>query len=87
MEKLRTIITDDEPLALDLLEALLRDHPLIDLVGRCRSGAEVLAAVDDRPVDLLFLDIDMPELDGLEVVRRIRSKTPPMCSMRPARPR
>ena len=67
---LRTLIADDEPLALDLLDVLLRDHPLIEIVARCASGQAVLDRLADTTLDLLVLDIEMPGVTGIEVARR-----------------
>lgn len=75
---LRTIIADDEPLALDLLEALLSEHEVIEIVARCASGAEALAALREGGADLMVLDIDMPGLGGLDVVSRLDPDNPPM---------
>ena len=69
--KLRTLIADDEPLALDLLEKLLADHPLIELAGRCGSGEAVVRALEGTRIDLLFLDVEMPGLSGIEVARAL----------------
>jgi two-component system LytT family response regulator len=68
---LRTIIVDDEPLARDLLQALLAEHEDIEVVAQCRDGEEAIGCLQAKPVDLLFLDVQMPEMSGFEVVKRI----------------
>jgi two-component system, LytTR family, response regulator len=68
---LKTLIVDDEPLACDLLGLLLADHENIEVVAKCRNGQEALAYVQSRPVDLLFLDVQMPEMGGFDVVERL----------------
>lgn len=65
------LIVDDEPLALDLLEVYVKRTPFLHLMGRCGSAVEVLQMLKDHPVDLIFLDIQMPELTGLELSRII----------------
>lgn len=68
---LNCLIVDDEPLALDLLENYVRRTPFLNLQGRCGSALEVLQLLKEKVVDLVFLDIQMPELSGLELSRMI----------------
>jgi two-component system LytT family response regulator len=68
---LRAVIVDDEPLARDLLSLLLADHKDIEIVARCQNGREAIAYLQSQPVDLLFLDVQMPKLDGFDVVERV----------------
>jgi two-component system, LytTR family, response regulator len=68
---LQTVIVDDEPLALDLLKLLLADHKDIEVVARCQNGQEAIAWLQSKPVDLLFLDVQMPELGGFDVVEQV----------------
>ena len=77
-EPLRVLIVDDEPLALDYMETLLASVPDVQLVGRCRSGREALAELQKQVVDLMFLDIQMPGLNGLDVVKRCQSDVMPV---------
>jgi two-component system LytT family response regulator len=75
---LKTAIVDDEPLALDLLKILLAGHNDILVIAECRNGAEAVSILQSKPVDLLFLDVQMPELGGFDVVERIGlHKLPP----------
>jgi two-component system LytT family response regulator len=69
--KLRTIIADDEPLARKLLRDLLSADASIEVTAECRNGSELVSLLKSEPVDLLFLDIEMPGGSGLEVVELI----------------
>jgi two-component system LytT family response regulator len=66
---IRALIVDDEPLARRGIRQLLETCVDVDVVGECRNGREALVAFDTLTPDLVFLDVQMPELDGLEVVR------------------
>lgn len=63
---LNCYIIDDEPLAIRLLESYVDKTPFLRLQGSCTNAVTALADLSERPVDLLFLDIQMPELNGLE---------------------
>jgi len=69
--KLRVIIADDEPLARERLRYLLSADEEIYVAGECRNGKEVVAAIRDGRIDVLFLDIQMPGKGGFEVIERI----------------
>lgn len=66
--KIRTLIVDDEPLARERLHALLEAEPDIEIVGECADGVQALATIRSAQPDLVFLDIQMPELDGFGVI-------------------
>jgi two-component system LytT family response regulator len=68
---IRTIVVDDEPLARQRLRKLLKGHPDIDLIAECANGPEAIAAISEHAPDLLFLDVEMPEVDGFEVLRAV----------------
>ena len=68
---LRALIVDDEPLARDLLGLLLADHEDIQVVARCQNGREAISYLQSEPVDLLFLDVQMPNIDGFDVVEQV----------------
>ncbi len=76
--KLKTIIADDEPLARDLLAAILSEMPEIELINKVAHGQAVIDAVLEQDIDLLFLDIQMPEMNGFEVVKAIQNDIMPM---------
>jgi two-component system, LytTR family, response regulator len=68
---IRTIVADDEPLARNKLRILLDAEAGIEVVAECRNGAETIAAVRSHKPDLLFLDIQMPDADGFEVLNSL----------------
>jgi two-component system LytT family response regulator len=68
--KWNVLVADDEPAARRGVRQLLATFPEFAVVGECRDGREVLAALDKLKPDVLFLDIQMPEIDGFEVIRR-----------------
>jgi len=67
-----TLLADDEQLALDELQYLLRDFPEIEVVGTASNGLRAVKMAEDLEPDLMFLDVQMPGLDGMSVIRRIR---------------
>lgn len=74
MRKLQCIIADDEPIARQILENYIEDTPQLELVTSCKNAFEVLEVLQERPVDILFLDINMPKLSGLSLLKTISSK-------------
>ncbi len=68
--KWNVLIVDDEPAARRGVRQLLAAFPEFSVAGECRNGAEVLAALDISAPDVVFLDIQMPGIDGFEVIRR-----------------
>jgi two-component system, LytTR family, response regulator len=74
--KIRTLIVDDEPLARSNLAVLLRLDPEIEIIGECGSGAEALAKIRTDKPDLLFLDVQMPECDGFDVLEMLGNNLP-----------
>ncbi len=73
--KLNCAIVDDEPLALGLLESYVDKTPFLELAGKYSSAVQAMKELPGKHVDLLFLDIQMPELNGLEFSRMIDSST------------
>jgi two-component system LytT family response regulator len=72
---MRVIIVDDEHLARALLREHLAAHPDIEIVGECANGFEAVKAITELQPDLVFLDIQMPKLDGFEVAELAGSRT------------
>jgi len=75
--KIRTLIVDDEPLARSNLAVLLRLDPDIEIVSECGSGTEALTQIRSAKPDLLFLDVQMPECDGFDVLELLGGDLPP----------
>lgn len=69
--RLRCLVVDDEPLARRILEAYIAEHPLLVLAGSCGNGMDALAALQSTPVDVMFLDINMPRLSGLDLLQAL----------------
>jgi two-component system, LytTR family, response regulator len=76
--KTRTLIVDDEQLARERLRQLLENQPEIELVGECADGEEAVVAIHEKRPDLIFLDIQMPELDGFGVLDAIQTDPGPV---------
>lgn len=74
--KLRTLIVDDEPLARERLKSLLKKDREIELVGEAGNGTDAVEAVRRLVPDLVFLDVQMPELDGFGVVESLGTNLP-----------
>lgn len=68
-------IIDDEPLALDLLESYVQKTPFLKLTGKYSSALTAMHDLENQPVDVIFLDIQMPELDGLEFSQLVTPQT------------
>jgi len=72
----RVLVVDDEPLARANLCVLLRKDPTIEIVGECTSGMEALAEIRDKRPALVFLDVQMPECDGFDVLELLGAAPP-----------
>lgn len=71
---MRCIAIDDEPLALDLLEDNISKIPYLQLVATCENALEAMKVLESQAVDLIFLDIQMPGLTGLQFIQSLRQK-------------
>jgi two-component system LytT family response regulator len=71
MNQLRALIVDDEPLARENLAILLREDPEVELAGMCADGPSAVVEIRARRPDLVFLDVQMPRLGGLEVLAQL----------------
>lgn len=74
-EKITCLIVDDEPMALNLVENYVLKTPFLHLVKKCNSGLEALFYLNEEKVDLIFLDIQMPDLTGLQLAKVIPKST------------
>ena len=77
-QRVRVLVVDDEPLARQNLRVLLEADPEVELVGEARSGAEAVRLIAERAPDLVFLDIQMPELNGFDVIARVGAARMPV---------
>lgn len=68
---IRCIAIDDEPLALRQIVAYIRKTPFLELAGQCESALKAIEVMDKTPVDLMFVDINMPDLSGMEFVKSL----------------
>lgn len=73
-----TVIIDDEPLALGELSHLLKDFPEIEIAGTASNGLKAVEVIENLEPDLVFLDVQMPGLDGMGVIRQLREKSIPL---------
>ncbi|RMH68114.1 MAG: DNA-binding response regulator [Bacteroidetes bacterium] len=76
-EPLRVLIVDDEPLARQRLEDLLSDRDGVEIIGQVGSGKQAVEAIREERPDLVFLDVQMPEMTGFDVVRAIGPEAMP----------
>jgi two-component system LytT family response regulator len=76
--KLTALIVDDEPLARERLMGLLSAEPDIEVLGECRDGEEAVSVIHDRHPDLVLLDVEMPRMNGFQVIDTIGADEMPM---------
>lgn len=76
--KINCITADDEPLALGLISSFVQQTPFLNLTGQFANGVETLQAIHSQPVHLVFLDIQMPNLNGMELARIISQTNLPV---------
>lgn len=75
-QPLRVVIVDDEPLARAVIREFLRSHPGVEVVAECGNGFDAVKAVSELAPDLMFLDVQMPKLDGFEVLELLGREIP-----------
>jgi two-component system LytT family response regulator len=75
-EQLRVVVVDDEPLARAVVREYLTNYPEVELVAECGNGFDAVKAVTELSPDLLFLDVQMPKLDGFEVLELLGRDVP-----------
>lgn len=74
-QKITCLIVDDEPMALRLMEDYVAKIPFLELKGKCSNAFQALEKIHEEKIDVLFLDIQMPELNGIELSRTITKDT------------
>ncbi len=74
---MRALIVDDEPLSRERVRMLLAAHPEVEVIGECADGAEAVVTIRATSPDLVFLDIQMPELDGFDVLQQLEGTRMP----------
>jgi len=72
VNRIRALIVDDEPLARDRIRELLKDHPEVEVIAEARNGREAIDSVANHNPDLVFLDVQMPDLDGFSVLQNLK---------------
>ncbi|MEI6694977.1 MAG: LytTR family DNA-binding domain-containing protein [Bacteroidota bacterium] len=75
--KIKCLIVDDEPLAQRIIEKYAEDIPTIEITSKCNNAFEAMQALNDLDIDLMFLDINMPKLSGINFLKTL--KHPPLC--------
>lgn len=75
---IRTILVDDEALAIQGLELRLASHPDVEIIDRCRNGREAIRSIKTHKPDLVFLDVQMPGFDGFGVIEGLMDIEPPL---------
>ncbi|HEX8265646.1 MAG TPA: response regulator [Pyrinomonadaceae bacterium] len=76
--KIRALIVDDEPLARQALLVMLNNDPQMEVIGECRNGREAVKAIREQLPDIVFLDIQMPGMDGFEVIEQVGVNSMPV---------
>jgi two-component system LytT family response regulator len=75
--RIRALVVDDEPLAREMIREMLENDSDVEIVGECANGREAVEAIQSSAPDLVFLDIQMPEIGGFEVLESLDPKTTP----------
>ena len=76
--RIKALIVDDEPLARDRIREMLKEHPEVEVIGEARNGQEAVDFVANHNPDLVFLDIQMPDLDGFDVLQKLDAAQLPL---------
>lgn len=76
MNNIKVIVADDHQVIIDGLESILRDSPGLEFAGGGLNGHQVIELVESRPVDIVLMDINMPEMDGLECTAYLNKHYP-----------
>ena len=78
MHKIRTLVVDDEPMARERVLALLEQQPDIEVVGEASDGQQAVSAIERLEPELVFLDVQIPVMDGCGVIRAVTPQRMPM---------
>ena len=78
VSKIKALIVDDEPLARDRIREMLRDHTDVEVIAEARNGREAIDSVANHHPDLVFLDVQMPDLDGFDVLQNLNVEQLPV---------
>jgi two-component system LytT family response regulator len=76
--KIRVLVVDDEPNARRKIRSLLSSHADVEIIRDCKNGYEAIAAIKEHTPDLVFLDVEMPEIDGFGVLERVEEELRPL---------
>jgi two-component system LytT family response regulator len=76
--KIRALVVDDESLARKALRAMLSDDPEMEVIAECRNGREAVAVIREQSPDVVFIDIQMPEMDGFQVIEEVGATQMPV---------
>ncbi len=78
MTKIRTLVVDDEPMARERILGLLAQEADVEVVGQCSDGRQAISAIQQLSPELVFLDVQMPAIDGFGVIRQVGAERMPM---------
>jgi two-component system LytT family response regulator len=78
MESIRTMIVDDEALARLGLRSIIEEDPEIEVIAECGDGKDAVRCIFEQKPDLVFLDVEMPEMNGFEVLEALNDEAPPV---------
>ena len=78
MTKIRTLVVDDEPMARERILGLLAQETDVEVVGQCADGVQAVNAIQQLSPELVFLDVQMPAVDGFGVIRQVGPEKMPM---------
>jgi len=73
MQKYKCLIVDDEELAQDVIEKYIESMPMLELSGKCSNAIEAISHLHENTIDMMFLDINMPEINGLEMLKTLNN--------------
>jgi CheY-like chemotaxis protein len=75
MKRINCLITDDEPIAREIIQNYCNHLPMLTVVASCSDALAAKAVMQEQPIDILFLDINMPVLDGISFLKTIKKSS------------